>query len=67
MTAREVIRRIKDCAATAMVIGQVGSHQRWLVNEHCKITVPIHSGDLTPGTLSSIRRQGAHCLGSKWL
>lgn len=67
MTAREVIRRIKALATTAEQVRQVGSHARWLVNGHCKITVPMHSGDIPRGTLGSIERQAEHCLGAGWL
>jgi predicted RNA binding protein YcfA (HicA-like mRNA interferase family) len=67
VTARQVIRRIRDLADTAAKVHQVGSHERWQVNGHCKITIPVHGGDIPPGTLSSIQRQGAHCLGEAWL
>ena len=67
MTARQVIRRIRDLADTAVKVHQVGSHEKWQVNGHCKVTIPVHPGDIPAGTLSSIQRQGAHCLGEGWL
>ena len=34
---------------------------------NCQTVVPVHAGDLTPGTLRSIERDLGPCLGSKWL
>jgi predicted RNA binding protein YcfA (HicA-like mRNA interferase family) len=67
MTAREIVRRMRKQAESAVLLRQVGSHQQWLVNSHCRVTVPVHTGDVTPGVVSSIRRQAAHCLGRNWL
>ncbi|HVF04574.1 MAG TPA: type II toxin-antitoxin system HicA family toxin [Frankiaceae bacterium] len=67
MTYREVIRRMKERACSAERVRVVGSHERWVVDRHCGVTVPRHRGDLTPGTLASIQRQAAHCLGDGWL
>lgn len=58
---------MRQAANECKKLRQRGSHQVWQVNQHCKIVVPIHSGDIPAGTLGSIRRQGAHCLGEGWL
>lgn len=33
----------------------------------CTATVPIHVGDVAPGTLRNIERALARCLGDDWL
>lgn len=33
----------------------------------CQATVPIHAGDVAPGTLRNIERALAPCLGDGWL
>ena len=67
MTSREVIRRIKDLDSEAEVVHRVGSHQKWLLGGGCRVTIPVHTGDIPIGTLHSIERQGEPCLGLKWL
>ena len=67
MTYRDVIRRLRRRATSAVRLRTVGSHERWLVNGHCAITIASHPGDIPPGTLASIERQAAHCLGRRWL
>jgi predicted RNA binding protein YcfA (HicA-like mRNA interferase family) len=67
VTYRDVIRRLRRRATTAVLLRTVGSHERWLVDGHCAVTIPHHPGDIPPGTLASIGRQGAHCLGGRWL
>lgn len=65
VNARQLIAKIKASDPTAVKVGQQGSHQKWLVNGHCTIIVPVHgTQDIPAGTLGSIRRQGAHCLGA---
>lgn len=67
MTYRDVIRRLRRRATTAVLVRTVGSHERWVVDGHCALTIPNHAGDAPPGTLASIQRQGRHCLGDGWL
>ena len=43
-------------------IRQKGSHLRVQCGT-CKRTIPIHPGDIAPGTLRAIKRQLAPCLG----
>jgi predicted RNA binding protein YcfA (HicA-like mRNA interferase family) len=47
-------------------VRQKGSHQVWRCGQ-CQTVVPLHLGDLTPGTLRSIERDLEPCLGAKWL
>lgn len=64
MTARELTRRLRerDCSS----VRQRGSHQIWRCGD-CQTVIPIHAGDITPGTLRSIERDLEPCLGAKWL
>jgi len=48
------------------VVRQKGSHQIWRCDE-CQTVVPVHTGDIPKGTLRSIERDLAPCLGPKWL
>lgn len=65
MTAREVLRRVMDLGG--VIVRQKGSHVRVRCGT-CFATVPDHgSGDLPAGTLRSIERQLAPCLGDGWL
>lgn len=67
MTTRQVLKKIRSLAASVELVNTVGSHQKYLINGHCTITLLAHSGDIAKGTLSSIERQGAHCLSQGWL
>jgi predicted RNA binding protein YcfA (HicA-like mRNA interferase family) len=58
---------MRSLAVTVELKNTVGSHQKYVVNGHCTITLIAHAGDIAKGTLSSIERQGAHCLGARWL
>lgn len=65
MNARQVLRRIKSLGG--QVVRQKGSHVRVRAGE-CFATVPDHgSRDIPAGTLRSIERQLAPCLGAGWL
>jgi len=33
----------------------------------CQATIPVHAGDVAPGTLRHIERALAPCLGADWL
>ena len=67
MTAREVLRRIRELGGSEL--RQNGSHIR--VACRCgknKSVVPAHgSEDIKPGTLRSIERALEPCLGKGWL
>jgi len=74
LTAREVVRRIE--ARGGYRIRTKGSHATYevvYVNEQgeavlaAKAQVPIHSGDIAPGTLRAIQRQLEPVLGKGWL
>lgn len=68
MTARDVVSRIRALDPGATVVHQKGSHQKWRLTDGCTVIVPVHSsGDIPVGTLASIQRQGAPCLGRGWL
>ena len=42
-----------------------GSHSQWVGPNGHKVTVPLHHGEIKPGTLSAIRRQIAKALEPK--
>jgi hypothetical protein len=52
---------------TIRVIHQDGSHQKWRLHDGSSVIVPVHSGDIPPGTLRCIERQGEAALGRMWL
>lgn len=65
MNARQVLGRIR--ALGGEIVRQKGSHVRVRAGE-CFATVPDHGArDLPAGTLRSIERQLAPCLGEHWL
>ncbi len=59
----------KLVAAGCTKIRQVGSHARYVSPcGKCATTVAMHAGkDILSGTLRSIERQMAPCLGKNWL
>jgi predicted RNA binding protein YcfA (HicA-like mRNA interferase family) len=74
LTARKVVRRIE--ARGGYRIRTKGSHATYEVanvNEQgeavltARAQVPIHSGDIAPGTLRAIQRQLEPVLGKGWL
>jgi predicted RNA binding protein YcfA (HicA-like mRNA interferase family) len=74
MTARAVIKRIEALGGAR--IRQVGSHatyeavKRDLQGRALRTVrgqVPIHRGDIAPGTLRSIQRQFEPVFGEGWL
>jgi predicted RNA binding protein YcfA (HicA-like mRNA interferase family) len=49
-------------------VRQKGSHARFVsACGRCATTVPMHAGDIAPGTLRSIERQMEPCYGKGWL
>ena len=65
MNARRVLDRIRGLGGE--IVRQKGSHVRVRAGE-CFATVPDHGArDLPAGTLRSIERQLAPCLGARWL
>jgi predicted RNA binding protein YcfA (HicA-like mRNA interferase family) len=65
MNARRVIRRIVDLGGE--VVRQKGPHVRVRAGA-CFATVPDHGArDIPAGTIRSIERQLAPCLGEGWL
>jgi len=74
LTAREVIQRIE--ALAGYHVRTRGSHATYEAirrNEKDEVVlraraqVPIHRGDVAPGTLRSIQRQLESVLGEGWL
>jgi predicted RNA binding protein YcfA (HicA-like mRNA interferase family) len=74
LTAKEVVRRI--AARGGYHVRTKGSHATYEVvrrNEEGEVLamaraqVPIHSGDVAPGTLRAIERQLEAVLGKGWL
>lgn len=64
MTARALTRILRRLGCEP--VRQHGSHQIWR-RASCQTVVPLHAGDLTPGTLRSIERDLEPCLGANWL
>jgi predicted RNA binding protein YcfA (HicA-like mRNA interferase family) len=64
VTARVLIRKLRERGCQS--VRQRGSHQIWRCGD-CQTVIPVHAGDLTPGTLSSIERDLEACLGPRWL
>ncbi len=64
MTARVIVRKLRERGCEP--VRQQGSHQIWRCGT-CQTVIPVHAGDLTPGTLRSIGRDLEPCLGPKWL
>jgi len=65
VNAREVLDRVRGFGGE--IVRQKGSHVRVRAGE-CFATVPDHGArDLPVGTLRSIERQLAPCLGARWL
>ena len=58
---RKLLRRL-GCAE----VRQSGSHLLVRCGT-CQATIPIHAGDVAPGTLRSIEHALALCLGDEWL
>lgn len=66
MTGREVLRRVEGLGCT--VVRQCGSHVMVRCPGGCQTVIPIHRGQDVPiGTLRSIERALAPCLGEGWL
>jgi predicted RNA binding protein YcfA (HicA-like mRNA interferase family) len=74
LTAREVVRRIEDRGGH--LVRQKGSHATYEVVRRdekgevvakARAQVPIHSGDVPPGTLRSIQRQLLAVFEEGWL
>jgi predicted RNA binding protein YcfA (HicA-like mRNA interferase family) len=66
MTSREVVKLLKQNGAT--FVRQVGSHAFYVsACGNCRTTVPMHPGDIRPGTLRAIEKQMADCYGKGWL
>lgn len=65
MTAREVTRRIRQ--HSGQFVRQEGSHAMYRLGQ-CVTTVPMHRGDVPAGTLRTIERDLAGCVGARrWL
>ncbi len=66
MTGREVLRLVERLGCT--VLRQRGSHVIVRCPGGCQTVIPIHRGqDIPIGTLRSIERVLAPCLGEGWL
>ena len=66
MTGREVLRRVEKFGCAQ--VRQRGSHVIVRCPGGCQTVIPIHRGqDLPIGTLRSIVRTLAPCLGEGWL
>jgi predicted RNA binding protein YcfA (HicA-like mRNA interferase family) len=64
MSVRALRKLLKDLGCVE--VRQRGSHLIIRCGT-CQTTVPIHSGDVAPGTLRNIRDHLAGCLGEGWL
>lgn len=68
----DVVQALRDALAKIIRLGgevvrQSGSHAIVRVPGGCQTVVPVHRGDLPKGTLGSIRKALAPCLGEDWL
>lgn len=64
MTTRELRRRLRQ--AGCVEVRQHGSHLIVRCGA-CQGVVPVHSGDISVGTLRSIEKTMEPCLGKGWL
>ncbi len=64
MKTRELRRLLDQHGCTE--IRQSGSHLIVRCGT-CQTVIPIHTGDIAPGTLRNIERMLEHCLGKGWL
>lgn len=63
MTARELLRLLKSKGC--IEVRQTGSHL--VVRcDTCQTVIPVHAGDIPPGTLRSIGKHLEGCLGKGW-
>lgn len=66
MTGREILRLVEKLGCERL--RQRGSHVIVRCPGGCQTVIPIHRGqDLPTGTLRSIERTLASCLGEGWL
>jgi len=66
MTGREVLRLVERLGC--VVLRQRGSHVIARCPGGCQTVIPVHRGqDIPIGTLRSIERTLAPCLGEGWL
>jgi predicted RNA binding protein YcfA (HicA-like mRNA interferase family) len=66
MTGRELLRRVERLGCEE--VRRRGSHLIVRCPGGCQTVIPIHRGEDIPiGTLRSIERALAPCLGSGWL
>jgi predicted RNA binding protein YcfA (HicA-like mRNA interferase family) len=74
MTARQVVRRIEELGGYH--VRTRGSHATYAVDRRdddgeimagARAQVPVHGGDVAPGTLRSFQRQLEPVLGERWL
>lgn len=64
MTARALVRMLRERGCEP--VRQRGAHQIWRCAD-CQTVIPVHTGDIPPGTLRSIERDLEACLGPRWL
>lgn len=64
MTTSELRRILRQ--HQCIEVRQTGSHLIIRCGT-CQTTIPVHSGDIPKGTLASIKRHLAPCLGEDWL
>lgn len=74
MTAREVVRRIEQLGGyhvrtkgSHATYEAVGKDEAGEAVVRARAQIPMHSGDMAPGTLRSIQRQLQSVLGEGWL
>lgn len=69
MRAREVCRRIERLGG--IHVGSGGSHRKYVAlygdDGRCRTSVPMHGGDVKPGTLRAIERDLEPAFGRRWL
>lgn len=63
MTARELLRLLKSLGCVE--VRQRGSHLIIRCGA-CQTVIPVHAGDIPPGTLRNIGKHLEGCLGKDW-
>lgn len=62
VTARELLKLMKRNGCV-----EVRQNKHLLMDcKGCRTTVPVHPGDIAPGTLRNIFKQCEPCLGKDW-
>ena len=62
--AQQVARSLRKHGAE--MVAQKGSHAKYRYYE-CVATIPMHGGDIKPGTMRAIEKAFEPCFGKGWM